>query len=88
MLLSVCETCATFRSLSAAVADCTAIWLHACMHTHCAHAHRRLKKHVLQCDEIILATDEDREGEAISWHILQLLKPTVIPTDVHKHQPL
>jgi len=26
-------------------------------------------------DELLLATDEDREGESISWHILQLLKP-------------
>ncbi|CAM9483728.1 unnamed protein product, partial [Hapterophycus canaliculatus] len=37
----------------------------------------RLKKASAKCDEIILATDEDREGEAISWHLLQVLKPTV-----------
>lgn len=32
-----------------------------------------LKKHAAKCDKIYLATDPDREGEAISWHIAQLL---------------
>jgi len=32
-----------------------------------------LKKYAKECDEIILASDEDREGEAISWHLAQIL---------------
>ena len=32
-----------------------------------------LKKHAKKCDKVYLATDPDREGEAISWHIAQML---------------
>ncbi|MCU1453372.1 MAG: topoisomerase [Acidimicrobiales bacterium] len=38
---------------------------------------RRLKALLKDADELYLATDEDREGEAISWHLLQVLQPKV-----------
>ncbi|WP_427162596.1 type I DNA topoisomerase [Aliinostoc sp. HNIBRCY26] len=39
----------------------------------------QLKDALKEATELILATDEDREGESISWHLYQLLKPK-IPT--------
>lgn len=36
-----------------------------------------LKDALKQADELVLATDEDREGESISWHLLQVLNPKV-----------
>ena len=38
---------------------------------------RELKDLLKDADELLLATDEDREGESISWHLLELLGPKV-----------
>ncbi|MCA6573166.1 MAG: type I DNA topoisomerase [Pseudanabaena sp. M57BS1SP1A06MG] len=38
---------------------------------------RELKAALKGAKELILATDEDREGESISWHLLQILQPKV-----------
>src|SRR5258708_29064731 len=38
---------------------------------------KELKDALKDADELIVATDEDREGESIGWHLLQVLKPKV-----------
>ncbi len=38
---------------------------------------RELKSTLKNCQQLILATDEDREGESIGWHLCELLEPKV-----------
>lgn len=38
---------------------------------------KNLKSKIKGVTELILATDEDREGESISWHLLEILKPKI-----------
>src|SRR5580704_11412341 len=37
----------------------------------------KLRAALKNADELLLATDEDREGEAIAWHLLEELKPKI-----------
>jgi len=39
--------------------------------------YKQLKEALAKADELIIATDEDREGESIGWHLVQVLKPKV-----------
>ena len=43
----------------------------------------RIAKAVKSCDTVYLATDPDREGEAISWHIYEVLKERHLLDDKH-----
>ena len=38
---------------------------------------RALKQALAGADEVYVATDEDREGEALGWHVLEVLQPKV-----------
>ena len=41
---------------------------------------RRLKAALDEADQLLLATDEDREGASISWHVVEVLQPR-LPRD-------
>ncbi|MFO7743321.1 MAG: type I DNA topoisomerase [Anaerolineae bacterium] len=45
---------------------------------------RELKDAVKESSKLYLATDPDREGEAISWHLLQVLEPAIRWRPVHR----
>ena len=47
------------------------------VHTNKKDTISQLRRALKTADELYLATDEDREGEAISWHLLEVLKPKV-----------
>jgi DNA topoisomerase-1 len=38
---------------------------------------KKLREELAGVDELLLATDEDREGESISWHVVEVLKPEI-----------
>ncbi|MDX1644366.1 MAG: type I DNA topoisomerase [Thermoanaerobaculia bacterium] len=38
---------------------------------------KKLRAALKNADELLLATDEDREGESISWHVVEVLKPDI-----------
>ena len=44
---------------------------------HSRYTENEIKSLVKEADQLYLATDEDREGEAISWHLRELLKPKI-----------
>jgi DNA topoisomerase-1 len=47
---------------------------------------KRLRAALKDADELIIATDEDREGESIGWHLLELLRPKVPVTRMVFHE--
>ena len=47
------------------------------VHANKKNVIKELRDALKDADELYLATDEDREGEAISWHLLEVLKPRV-----------
>ncbi|MBW8826089.1 MAG: type I DNA topoisomerase [Acidobacteria bacterium] len=47
------------------------------VHDSKKHVIKELRDALKNADQLYLATDEDREGEAISWHLMEVLKPRV-----------
>lgn len=47
---------------------------------------KALKDALKDADRLLLATDEDREGESISWHLLEVLKPRVPVSRIVFHE--
>jgi DNA topoisomerase-1 len=47
---------------------------------------KKLKAALAEADQLYLATDEDREGESISWHLLEVLDPKVQPKRLVFHE--
>ncbi len=47
---------------------------------------KKLKDAIKGVENLYLATDEDREGESISWHLLQILKPKMNPKRMVFHE--
>ncbi|MGH7459340.1 MAG: type I DNA topoisomerase [Longimicrobiaceae bacterium] len=47
---------------------------------------RELKKELQDADELIVATDEDREGESIGWHLVEVLEPKIPVSRIVFHE--
>src|ERR1700716_474940 len=47
---------------------------------------QQLKTALKSASGLMLATDPDREGESISWHLLQVLRPKVPVKRIHFHE--
>lgn len=48
------------------------------------HVVEDIKRLARKADEVLLATDPDREGEAIAWHLSELIKDVIGKKDIHR----